>query len=270
MIRFFSFLLMFAALFPSNAFSSESGSLEITFLNAGYADAAVIRSPEGRTVLLDSGDVEKPALVADFLREKGIKELDLVIISHPHKNHFGALFQVLDEVKVREIVWNGDTHQEEPFQNLLNKIQKQKILLRTVRAGDCLDISPALHFKVFHPADEMTVNINNNALVLKMIYGKASVLFMTDVGVGVQERLIKKSGKKLSSTIVQIPHHGGPLSEKFIKFFKPDFFVLSTGPNEWGLPREEQIAKLKAPVLRTDRDGNLVFQSDGKRFKQQP
>ncbi len=266
MLRRLSALFFFLLLLPCQA-SAEEASLEITFLNSGYADAIFISAP-GKNILLDSGDVTKPALVAEFLKTKGVTSLDLVILSHPHKNHFGALFQVLEEIKIKEIVWNGDKNQEEPFSKLLEKIREKKIPLRAVKADDRLTLSETLSFTVFHPDGEMSENINHNALVLKMDYGKTAALFTTDVGIAGQNKLIQKYGEKLSASLVQIPHHGGPISDEFIAFFKPEFFALSTGPNDWLLPHEEDVALLRAPVYRTDKHGNLIFQSDGEKIWQ--
>lgn len=266
--RSLALFFIFSALFTAPAFSAEPALLEITVLDTGYADAILIQSPEGQNVLLDSGDVTKPDLVADFLKSKKIDRLDLVIISHPHKNHFGALFRVLDEVAIKEIVWNGEPKPEEPFSDLLKKIQEKKIPLRIVVAGDRLELSKNFVFDVLSPFKKMTDNLNDNALVLKMSFHKASALFTTDIGYGVQNALIKKYKKKLVSDIVQVPHHGGPISENFVKFFKADFFILSTGPSDWPAPREAEIAKLKGQVLRTDKDGTLFFQSDGNKIWQ--
>lgn len=264
--RFWVFFFVFSALHVSPAFCAEPAFLEITVLNSGYADAILIQSPESRNVLLDSGDVTKPDLVADFLKAKQITELDLVIISHPHKNHFGALFRVLDDVKIKEIIWNGEPNPEEPFSSLLKKIEEKKIPLRIAVAGDRLEVTKDLTFDVLSPFQKMTDNLNDNALVLKMSFHTISVLFTTDIGYAVQNNLIKKYKKKLVSDIVQIPHHGGPISEKFVDFFKAKFFILSTGPSEWAGPRETEIAKLKGEVLRTDKDGDLVFLSDGTKI----
>lgn len=259
------FIILFFVLFAAPGYA-EKPALEMTMLDTGYADAFLVKSPDGKNILLDSGDVKKPDLVVDFLKQKNVSRLDLVIISHPHKNHFGALFRVLDEIQIKEIAWNGDSRQEDPFPELLEKISGKKIPVRVLKAGDRLDISKDLNFLAFHPSGEMTDNINNNALVLKMTFGKKSALFTTDIGYGIQNDLIKKYGRKLKADVVQIPHHGGPISEKFIDFFKPEFFILSTGPNEWGLPREDQVSKLKSPVLRTDRNGTIVFRSDGNKI----
>ena len=261
-LRLSHFLLIYSV----SAFASQD-NVEITFLDTGYADAILINAPGGRNVLLDGGDVKKPELVAEFLKTKKTGSLEMIILSHPHKNHFGALFRVLDEINIREIVWNGEPNQEEPFPDFLKKIKEKNIPLRVVRAGEILKITENLTFTVFHPSGEFHSNINNNSLVLKMEHGKTSVLFTTDIGTLVQDDLIEKFGENLTADLVQIPHHGGPISQKFTDFFKPDFFALSTGPNEWDLNFESHIAKLQSPVIRTDKMGNLVFYSDGKKIR---
>ncbi len=261
MLRCFVFLFLILLPLPS----AHAEDLEITFLNAGYADAVLIRVPDGRHILFDAGDVGAPDLVADFLKSRGVKRLEFLILSHPNKNHFGAMFRVVEEVEIGGILWNGETDQEEPFADLLKKIEQKKLTMRVMREGSLLEFG-GVSISVLHPTTKLGSNVNDNSLALQLKHGDVRILLTGDIGYGVQNRLIKKYGKKLRSELVQIPHHGGPISEKFIDFFKPDFFVLSTGPNEWGQPREAEVAKLKSPVLRTDRHGTLAFRSDGKKI----
>lgn len=262
--RFFVLPILFL-LAPVCGSAAVDELLKVTFLDAGYADAILIEPPGGRKILLDGGDVKKPDLVFEFLKSREIDTLDLVIISHPHKNHFGALFRVLEEVRIREIVWNGGPKQEPPFEDLMDRIREKKIPVRTLKAGDRLSAG-SLRFDIFHPGETLEDNINANSLVLKLIYENVSLLFTTDITPGVQDNLIRKFGKELAADLVQIPHHGGPLTQTFIEFFKPQFFALSTGPNEWMLPLERQVAALQGEVFRTDRHGNLIFESDGKKI----
>ncbi len=265
MLKRFLFLTILFCWGPVCGSAAADELLRVTFLDAGYADAILIESPGGRKILLDGGDVEKPDLVFEFLKGQAFDALDLVIISHPHKNHFGALFRVLEEVRIGEIVWNGGPQQEAPFEDLMNRIREKKIPVRVLKAGDRLNVGP-LRFDVFHPGKTMEDNINANSLVLKLIYEDVALLFTTDITPGVQDSLIRKFGKKLAADLVQIPHHGGPLTQTFIEFFKPQFFALSTGPNEWMLPIERQVAALQAEVFRTDRHGRLIFESDGRKI----
>ena len=69
---------------------------------------------------------------------------------------------------------------------------------------------------------------------------------------------------------IKMPHHGGPLSDDFLQTFIDKIFVISTGSNGWGWPREEDLKKLKGEVYRTDDHGTVVLESDGHMIKMFP
>lgn len=62
---------------------------------------------------------------------------------------------------------------------------------------------------------------------------------------------------------VKVPHHGGSLSDEFLKAFEDKVFIISTGDNKWGWPKEEELRRLKGRVYRTDQDGTALLESDG-------
>ena len=81
------------------------GQLSIRFIDVGQGDAALIRSPAGRNVLVDAGP--SPTRVADWLRRAKVDTIHLAIASHNHADHIGGMPQVLDRLVVRNYMENG-------------------------------------------------------------------------------------------------------------------------------------------------------------------
>ena len=89
---------------------------------------------------------------------------------------------------------------------------------------------------------------------------------MADVEEPEQDNLIASLKDAAAIDVVKVPHHGGPLSDKFLQAFADKICVISTSENPWGLPREKDMARWKGKVYRTDEDGTVVFETDGSRL----
>ncbi|MDP6053630.1 MAG: MBL fold metallo-hydrolase, partial [Candidatus Latescibacteria bacterium] len=82
--------------------------LEMTILVVGQGDAIFIVCPNGKKILIDGGN-RTPSydagaqIIVPFLRSKGYHHIDVMIISHPHTDHYGGLISVLNSVTVGEI-----------------------------------------------------------------------------------------------------------------------------------------------------------------------
>ena len=93
------------------------------FINVGYGDAILLRERETPfTMLVDCGDVHigrsrpdgQRITAADYLRREGIRELDVLVLTHLHLDHAGGLAHLLPEVRVREF-WTNYLPPEETW-----------------------------------------------------------------------------------------------------------------------------------------------------------
>jgi len=113
--------------------------------------------------------------------------------------------------------------------------------------------------------------VNNNALVLRMAFGDHCLLFTGDIEQQAEARLVG-AGKGLRAQVIKVPHHGSRRSstDTFIKEVSPRYAVISLGfGNPFHLPGKgvvERYTRLGCQVLRTDLDGAVTVQSDGKRL----
>ncbi len=249
-----------------------TGNLQVHFFSVGYADAILVQCDDF-IMLIDAGESHQGSKIYQYLAKNKIRKIDTAIITHPHKNHFGGFQVLLNKIKIGRVFTNGDTQAETGYAQLLESFHTQNIPLETLRHGSRLSALPeGLQVEVLHPR-EVSDNANDNSLVLWLTFGQTSFLLTADIGPEQQDHLIREKKFLKGATVVQIPHHGGPLSPQWGIFFNEPLFVISTGKNPWGLPQKDDLKNLNGPLYRTDRDGNIIFKSDGRKitvFKNAP
>jgi competence protein ComEC len=185
------------------------------------------------------------------------------VITHPHKNHFEGYFHILENFPVKRLYINGDKNSEDGYEELLALFRQQSVPINNLKRGDQIKNLPdSVKIAVLHPA-QLSGNVNDNSMVLWLKHKDVSVLFMADIGPHVQKELLRLYQDIQEAEIIQIPHHGGPVSEDFIDTFKDKIFIVSTGANQWGWPNENELQKLKGKIYRTDHDRTIVIESDG-------
>lgn len=250
---------------PENqALNSENLPLQVYFLDVGKADCAYINC-DGKNILIDSGDKEPAGAVTEFLKKQDIEKLDLVAISHPHRDHIGQMLDVINKFKIEKIIdskipknlISGYT----TYKKILNLISEKSILKKTVTPNDTFKIGD-LHFEIFGPIKKDESNLNNNSLVIKITYKKVSFLFTGDAEKS-EEADIIKSGKNLKSDVLKVAHHGSTTSStyKFLKCVLPKYAVIS------GVPKEKVMIRLNEfcdKIYRTDKNGTIKAYSDGE------
>lgn len=263
------------------ALSSPGRQLVVTFLDVGQGDAAFIRFPKEGTMLIDGGprwrdfDVGE-RVITPYLEHMGIKRIDKLVLTHPHIDHVGGLPAVLENFEVGEIIDGGQAHPSFTYRRFLELIDEKDIDYRIVQAGD--RVEGFGNFYVLHPTDDFVTpegeapyNVNNGSVVLRLVYGRVSFLFLGDVELEA-ERALLCYGDWPQSTVIKVPHHGGldSSSERLLKLVRPEIAVISVGRwNRFGHPSKaviEQYQRLGATVYRTDLDGAVTVKTNGRDF----
>jgi competence protein ComEC len=89
--------------------------LFVHFINVGYGDSIFVEFPDGANMLIDGGNREAGVRVSDYLKERKIKKLDLVVITHPHPDHMEGLFSVVQKYKIDNIIANEDISESKGY-----------------------------------------------------------------------------------------------------------------------------------------------------------
>ena len=108
---------------PAQAADSDS-KLEVTFLDVGQADAALIQC-DGHSMLIDGGNAADSSKMYTVMKNRKITELDYVIGTHAHEDHIGGLAGALNYASVKTAYAPVTTCDSKVvllnFQNILNR-----------------------------------------------------------------------------------------------------------------------------------------------------
>lgn len=253
----FAPLLLLAWLWAASATAGQEPPVEITFLDVGQGDAVVIRSPEGRTAMVDAG----PGDPLRHLARLGIESIDLLVASHPHADHIGGMTAVLTARPVRAFMDNGDPHTTDTYLRLLGTIRRLRDLAyleavpRTVSLG-------SVTIEVL-PLPPPGVDHNNRSVGLVLRYGDFSALLSGDseeveLSHWVDARVVP------DVTLLKAPHHGSEdgFTFRFLEAARPEVVVVSVGKNNpYGHPRPEALTafgSVARDVVRTDLAGHVT------------
>ncbi len=261
---------------PASPSSSRDGPagprkpLVIDFLDIGQGDSILIRSPEGKTALVDAGPSRDAA--AKLLKRKGITALDIVIVSHHHSDHYGGMDQVVRDFKPRYFMATGSSHTTKGYLKLLQTVKAEGITAveptakpRKIELGSVL-------LTVFPQPPLDHQEENNNSIGVRLEYGKFSVLMTGDSETDERQWWLAHNpepGSRLHDPQARPSrqpqrHRPGAGST----WSSPKLAVASLGAgNDYGHPHSETISLLRKneiPFLRTDQRGTITIVSNGR------
>lgn len=248
--------------------SSIDGVLQIHFLNVGQADSILIIAPNGQSILVDGGNNDDGPGVVNYLKSQGVKELAVVIATHPHEDHIGGLDTVLRSFPTKQVYMSNGTSNTKTFEDFIAAVSASGAKKIRARAGVKLDVV-GISGEFLAPNSDSYADLNDYSAVLKITYGKVSFLLTGDAG-NLSETEILKSGQNLKATVLKVGHHGSTssTSSEFLKAVSPKYAIISVGVNnDYGHPAQATLNKLVSAgvqVYRTDQDGNIVVTTDGE------
>jgi competence protein ComEC len=243
---------------------AASGELQVHFIDVGQGDSTLIISPDGKVMLIDGGEADSGALA--YLQAHGIDHVDVMVATHPDKDHIGGLVEVLHALPVAQVVTNGEADTGKTYEGFLGAIEEAEAVPAEVKRGDQLHLG-SLTLTVLNPGGSLTGDLDEDSLVLRLAYGKTSFLFTGDAGGGAEADMLA-SGEELSADILKVGHHGSSTSSSpaFLAAVRPRVAVYSADGKSSEHPSKKTIAALAdvgCQVYGTDVNGSVVVTSDG-------
>jgi competence protein ComEC len=252
-------------LFPEAKLPPPTG-LRITFLDVGQGDAILLQVPEG-AILVDQGPPE--ANVAQQLRGLGVRRLAALVLTHPQRDHIGGGETVIRRLAVDQIL-DPRLAASGPYERAaLAAAADRGVEVAETRAGDGFRLG-RLRLRILWPdrAGSPTGDPNLLPIVLLATFGEVDALLTADAETDVTARLLSRRVE-----ILKVAHHGSadPGLESELRELRPAIAVISCGlGNDYGHPRASTLAALRASpglnLFRTDEDGQIVVESDGRRL----
>lgn len=222
-------------------------TLKIYFIDVGQGDSTLIVTPKNKKILIDGGE-GKTNVLFQYLLDRRINKIDYIIISHFDSDHCNGLIEIIEKMRVENIVMSKQSKESEEYKKILEIIKQKNIKVSSVKAEDKIIIEKNLYTKILNPAEKFEFqDLNNNAIVAKLVYKNFSMLFTGDIEKA-EENLAKKYKNELKSTILKVAHHGSKTStsEEFLKYVEPQIALIGVGENNnFGHPNQITIEKLK-------------------------
>lgn len=245
-----------------------SGNMEVHFLDAGQGDSILVQS-EGVNLLIDAGTNEDEEMVVSYLKEQGVEKLDYVVATHPHIDHIGGMDAVIETFPVGICFLPEEMYDTESFQEVLTALNKEDVKVRHPEFMENYEIGNGRFVFITPDSTRQYEDINDSSLGIRLTNGTHSFLLCGDISRRIETEILD-SGISIQSDVMKLNHHGSQdaNSWKFLKSASPSFVVITCGTrNEFGHPHEKvmkRVEKLGAGVFRTDLQGTIVFESDGK------
>ncbi len=278
--------LVFAILFTTaactwyNALLTSAG-VRVTFFDVGQGDAALFEFPGGKTMLVDAGESTGAIdygerVIGPYLRRNGHKRIDVLVVTHPHSDHEGGVPFLLQHFSVGLYIHSGVRFGTELHARIDSLCHVQEIAVRHAACGDTLGLFLPATVKFYWPtrafveaASRNSAELNNASVVMGVTYGRMAFLLAGDAEIEAEHKM-QPFGDLLRADVLKVGHHGSPTasSRAFIGNAGPRYAVVSVAKfNRFGLPADHILRRYKekgCQVIRTDRNGAVVFFTDGR------
>lgn len=252
---------------------------EVVFIDVGQGDSTLIKLPFNQgTYLIDTGGqlqfpVEKwqvrrspfrvgEKILIPFLKSKGIRGIDKLILTHSDVDHMGAAGELLDEMTVKEIYISPNSWEKPLMREVVSIANKYKVPIFEKKAGINWQTGSG-EFHIIYPFSEIYEG-NNSSLVLFANFGGLNWIFMGDVEKEGEHEIIRVY-PMLDADIIKIGHHGSKSSttRDFIQLISPRFAAISAGKNNrYGHPNADVLdvlSEFDIKIWRTDGQGSIHY-----------
>jgi competence protein ComEC len=253
---------------------SPSDTLSVWFFNIGHGDALLIESPTHKRILIDGGPNRKVLSELGRALPFGDKRIDMVIETHPDKDHIGGLPEVVKRYKVGLFMRPGVESDNSIDDALETEVEKKNIRTLLARRGQIVDLGDGARLEILYPnTDVSDWDTNDASVVARLSYGESSFLFTGDAALKSEFDLMNLNENILDIDVLKVGHHGSRTSTAlaFVEVVTPEYAVISAGKdNTYGHPHKQVLDNLKsvgAQVLSTIEEGTIRFVTNGEYLK---
>jgi len=276
--------LALAALIVLHPFAPRAarGLVELTAIDVGQGDSLLLGLPDGRFALIDTGGLPQygrkraepfdigEEVVSPYLWSRGIRRLDLLILSHLHEDHASGAPSLIRNFRPRE-VWTSFDADTPLWRAIQAAARAAGARTRVLKQGDPCPLEPLACRVLAPPAQQAWTGRPQNAdsLVLELRYGRHTFLLTGDIEAR-QEAELAEAGLLRPAQVLKTPHHGSKRSATpwLLDAVRPAVALISAGEgNSFGQPHPETLQRLserRVLVLRTDVSGPVTVWSDGR------
>ena len=263
-------LALLLGLVVLNGQTRSNGAIQVSFIDVGQGDSALLQDSSGFDILIDGGPVSAGPTVLNTLRARGVDSLEVMLNTHADADHVGGLISVLQasDIAVGAIYFNGYPGTTATWNNFSNAAAARSLPLLPAQFPLVLHWG-SFDVYILNPASGLTNPEQNKASVVARIdFNSARFLFPGDIDSTIEATVVAR-GTPVAAQVLKVAHHGSVSSTSagFLEAVQPQDAVISVGANNsYGHPAPETLSRLSAAgarVWRTDRQGTILVTSDG-------
>lgn len=251
----------------------SGGAASVTFVDVGQGDCTLI-SACGKNILIDSGEYEAYGDVCERLSVSGVDHLDCVVMTHPHTDHMGCMFSLVENFGADTFIM-PDVKDLTPsftvYNMLMEALAERGTPIMYAKPGTAVELGENCRLEIIAPVSDYD-DQNNYSAVVRFVYGDVKFLITGDIEREAEADILA-SGADISADVIKVPHHGsGTSSSKlFVQAVSPRFAVFSVGEsNDYGHPHSNIVdlyRKTGSSIYRTDMNGDIMFVTDGREIR---
>ncbi len=254
-------------------FHVPAARLRVSVLDVGQGDSILVQGATGIQMLIDGGPDH--SVLRKLPKEIGFfdRSIDLVVETHPDKDHIAGLSDVFDRYAVSYFMSPGVPNDTSPTRALEHAVSSEPgAQAFTARRGMRIHLGGGAYADVLYPDRDMPAGeTNDGSVVMRLVYGNTSFMLTGDLSSKIEDHLvaIDRGEGNLASTVLKAGHHGSKYStdDAWLAAVRPEIVAISAGKdNSYGHPSPETLARIKsegARILSTIDNGTLHFVSDG-------
>ncbi len=253
---------------------------QISFINVGQGDCALIKTPGNCDILIDAGGYEGSDKTGDYIIEpylikNGVTDIEYVVLSHFHKDHTIGLISMFDSMKIYNLVVPYNSSDSEEAELILKKAKEKGIKITYFAHNDRIKVNDEILLTAITP-DELQYAFsdsdNEMCLMLRLDYGNSSFIFTGDISSFAEKYAVNKYKNMLRADVLKVAHHGSKNSncDEFLKAVSPTYAYIPVGNNSFGHPHQDAIKRLKdnnIEVYRSDIHKDVTFYFDAEKIK---
>ena len=255
---FFAILLISTIPIPNH-------NLEITVFDVGNADAFLIKTPNNEYMMIDTGKSgynggksQAEMIIVKYLKDRGIKNLDTIIVTHFDNDHSGGTSDLIKGVNVNKVYVNSTKHNSNSAKEIYYSAEQKSVKLIEAKNNQTVYDNSGLKITNYIAKNLAGVGDNESSILTLLKYNDFSILFTGDAGITTLNNL--KSYLPQNITVLKVGHHGasGVINKNLADYFNPKYSIISTGENKFGHPSIYTTETLRnSKILRTDINNSI-------------
>ena len=246
--------------------------LEVIAFSVGNADAFLVKTPDNKYFIIDNAKQSYKStkstarfVISKYLKDRGIKEIEGMILTHFDLDHAGGAVDLMEDLKIKRVYINSTDKENQTVIEFFDTMDSKKIPYEVAQNNTVVYSEPNL--KMINFISGIKDNRNENSIVTLLSYKDFDMLFMGDAGIMAFDKLNKDLPNNVE--VLKVGHHGGRnvVNSDMLNHLNNKISIVSTGPNAFGHPDKMTIDLLNnTEIYRTDKHNSVKIISNGEKY----